>query len=73
MVGGDRNRRRVITSIREISGFDGDRVASNEVFGPGKNGMARPMPGPAISEFTLRRLEGAGYDSGALRELSWTS
>jgi Flp pilus assembly CpaF family ATPase len=67
------HRRRVITSIREITGFDGDRVTSNEVFRPGKDGMATPAPGPAITEATLRRMRVAGFDSSALVELAWTS
>jgi pilus assembly protein CpaF len=67
------DKRRVVTSIREITGYNGDRVTTNEVFHPGKDGMATPAHGPAISETSLRRLRTAGYDSSALMEAAWTS
>lgn len=54
--------RRTVTEVREISGFDGQRVSSSEIF------MASPANGRAIrGEAALtadrrKRLEGAGYN-----------
>lgn len=51
---------RAITSIREVTGADGEMMISNEIYGPDKSGRAT-----ARFRFTdgrLRRLERVGYD-----------
>ena len=51
---------RVVTSIREIAGADGDMVVSNEIYGPDPSGRAEPrFP---FSAERLARLEDAGFD-----------
>ena len=52
---------RVVTSVREIAGYDGDQVASNEIFRPGPDG-GRAQPGAPISTAALARLEAHGFD-----------
>lgn len=55
-----RDGRRVITSVREITGADGDLVSSNEVFAPDEDRQARPSW--RFEDETLARLEAAGFD-----------
>lgn len=51
---------RVVTSVREITGADGDVVLSNEIYGPDDTGRAQPrFP---FSAERLTRLEGVGFD-----------
>ncbi len=51
---------RVVSSIREIVGSDGDRVVSNEIYAP--DDTRRSVPATMITEQTMRRLESAGFD-----------
>ena len=51
---------RVITSVREVRGADGEVVSSNEVYAPDTTGRAVPATG--FSDATLARLERAGFD-----------
>jgi Flp pilus assembly CpaF family ATPase len=51
---------RVVTSVREVTGADGDTVLSNEVYGPDATGRAAPRF--RFSEERLHRLERVGYD-----------
>jgi|SRR5581483_1004666 len=52
--------RRVVTSVREVTGSDGDLVLSNEVFAPGPDYRARPAA-PLRAE-TAALLESVGFD-----------
>jgi len=54
------NNQRVVTSVREIVGSEGEVVASNEIYGPDTEGRAEPRYG--FSAAKLTRLEGAGFD-----------
>jgi pilus assembly protein CpaF len=51
--------RRVVDSVREITGADGLLVASNEVWRPSPDGHA--SPGAPLREQTLDRLLASGY------------
>ena len=51
---------RCVTSVREITGADGETVMSNEIYGPDDSGRAAPRF--KFSEARIRRLERAGYD-----------
>jgi Flp pilus assembly CpaF family ATPase len=51
--------RRVVDSVREVTGADGPLVASNEVWRPGPDGQ--PLPGAPLREQTLDRLASAGF------------
>jgi len=52
--------RRLVSSVREVTGADGALVLSNEVFRPGIDRLAAPAVPPR--EATLERLEAAGFD-----------
>ena len=54
------NNQRVVTSVREIVGSEGEVVASNEIYGPDPDGRAEPRYG--FSAAKLTRLEAAGFD-----------
>ena len=56
-----RDGRRVVSSVREITGFDGAQVISNEVFAPDATGRAT-WSGRSLQERTLDRLVDAGFD-----------
>ncbi len=60
---------RVVSSLREVTGADGGRVASNEVFGPGDDGRAR-LTHPFTAR-SLDRLIANGLDPSALCEEVW--
>lgn len=51
---------RAVTSVREVVDADGDRVVTNELYAPGPDGRALPAYPP--TDFTLQRLERAGFD-----------
>jgi len=56
---------RRVTSVREVRGVaDSGQVASNEAWHPGADGRA--VPGGALSQDTLERLAGAGFDPQAM-------
>jgi pilus assembly protein CpaF len=55
---------RCVTSVREITGADGEQVITNEVFRPGPDGRA--VPGYPLQEQTLARLEAVGFDRSVL-------
>lgn len=60
---------RVVSSLREVTGADGGRVSSNEVFAPGLDGRAwltHPFTARALD-----RLLANGLDPAALREEAW--
>jgi hypothetical protein len=52
--------RRLVSSVREVTGADGALVLSNEVFRPAMDGLAAPAVPPR--EATLARLAAAGFD-----------
>jgi pilus assembly protein CpaF len=52
--------RRLVSSVREMTGADGALVVSNEVFRPGADGLAMSAVPPR--EPTLERLAAAGFD-----------
>lgn len=54
--------RRVVTSVREITGAEGLMVISNEIFRPGPEGRA--LPGVPIRTERLDRLAAHGYVPG---------
>jgi Flp pilus assembly CpaF family ATPase len=56
---------RVVSSIREIVGADGAQIISNEVYRPGPDRRARPMPG-ALRTDTLDDLVDVGFDPDIL-------
>ena len=56
--------RRVVSSIREVTGADGPMVTSNEVFRPDQTGRA--VPGAPLRNDTLEELVAAGFDPGLL-------
>lgn len=62
-------RTRVVSSIREVVGADGQQVISNEVYRPGPDRRARPVPG-ALRADTLDDLVAAGLDPAVLGSTS---
>ncbi|MCP3858929.1 MAG: Flp pilus assembly complex ATPase component, partial [Phycisphaeraceae bacterium] len=58
--------RRVVTSVREVTGADRDLVSTNEIFGPDESGRAASRF--TFSPARLERLESAGFDRGWLSE-----
>ena len=56
--------RRVVSSIREVTGAEGPMVTSNEVFRPDHAGRA--VPGSPLRSDTLEELVAAGFDPGLL-------
>ena len=59
-LGRDHDRARVLTSVREVVGFDGTQVVTNELYRPGPD--RRAVPGAPPSEELLDRLIEAGLD-----------
>jgi pilus assembly protein CpaF len=57
-------RRRVVTSIREVTGADGRMVISNEIYRAGRDGRA--MPGAPWTSSSAERLVDAGLDPDLL-------
>jgi pilus assembly protein CpaF len=58
---------RVVSSIREVVGADGNQIISNEVYRPGPDRRARPVAG-ALRTDTLDDLVDVGFDPGVLEE-----
>ncbi len=58
--------RRVVSSIREVTGAEGPMVTSNEVFRPDHTGRA--VPGSPLRNDTLEELVAAGFDPGLLEQ-----
>ena len=56
--------RRVVSSIREVTGAEGPMVTSNEVFRPDHAGRA--VPGAPLRNDTLDQLVAVGFDPGLL-------
>lgn len=60
----ERGGRRVVSSLREITGFDGAQVLSNEVFAPDDIGRATFRT--PLQDRSLDRLVDAGFDPSLL-------
>ena len=58
----DRAGRRVISSIREVTGANDTGVVTNELFAPDADGRATPT-GTVLSERTRHRLREQGFDA----------
>ncbi|MEM9200608.1 MAG: ATPase, T2SS/T4P/T4SS family [Actinomycetota bacterium] len=56
---------RAVSSIREVTGSDGEQVISNEVYGPDEYGCAVPTGIPFTQE-RIARLEAVGFDRRTL-------
>jgi Flp pilus assembly CpaF family ATPase len=56
--------RRVVSSVREVTGFDGQRVTSNEVYRPGPDRRGRQVVPPRAP--TLQALAAVGFDPALL-------
>jgi Flp pilus assembly CpaF family ATPase len=64
------DRQRVVSSVREVVGFDGGRdVLSNEVWAPGPD--RRAVPATPLRTDTLDRLEAAGLRLGVIDRIGW--
>ena len=61
--------RRVVSSMREVTGADGREVISNEVYQPGPD--LRAVPATPIRAGTLDRLVAAGLDPRLLAGQGW--
>lgn len=59
-----RDGRRVLSSLREITGYDGSRILSNEVFAPDGNGRA--VYRTPFQDRSLDRLIDYGFDPSLL-------
>lgn len=60
-----RDGRRVVSSLREVVGYEGSQVISNEVFAPGRIGRAEPS-GVSFLDRSLERLVDDGLDASVL-------
>lgn len=60
---------RVVSSIREITGSDGDQIISNEIFRPGPD--KRAVPYSQLSGDGLNRLAAVGFDVNLLDRDGW--
>jgi len=56
---------RAVTSVREVVGYDGPHVVSNEILAPDRSGRAVPT-GTPLRESTLDDLIDAGFDPATL-------
>lgn len=61
---------RVVSSVREVTGYEGARVVSNEVYQPRPDRRAQPHT--PIRASTMERLVAAGLDPGLLENDSWS-
>jgi pilus assembly protein CpaF len=57
---------RFVASVREVTGAEGKRVITNEVYHPGPDGRAVPRPGAPLR--CLEELELAGFDRDWLEQ-----
>jgi pilus assembly protein CpaF len=60
---------RVVSSVREIVGTDGEQIVSNEVFVPGSD--KRAVPATPWRAETLDRLVAVGFDPALLHQMRW--
>jgi Flp pilus assembly CpaF family ATPase len=62
-------RQRVVSSVREVVGFDGRDVLSNECWAPGRD--KRAVPHTPLRTTTLERLEAAGLHPHMIDRIGW--
>ena len=62
--------RRVVSSVREVTGEDGAQIQTNEVLRPGRDGVA--VVGDPLSDANLHRLLAVGFDPATLLAGSWS-
>lgn len=55
-----RDGRRILTSVREVAGAEGELVISNEIYSPDES--MRAQPNFRFEDATLARLEAVGFD-----------
>jgi hypothetical protein len=60
---------RVLSSVREVLGDDGDQIISNEILAPGPDGRA--VPATRLRDDTLDMLLAAGLDPAVLDDPRW--
>jgi Flp pilus assembly CpaF family ATPase len=60
---------RVLSSVREVLGDDGDQIVSNEILAPGPDGRA--VPATRLRDDTLEMLLAAGLDPAVLDDPRW--
>jgi Flp pilus assembly CpaF family ATPase len=63
------DRRRVASGVREVVGYDGRDVTSNEVWAPGPD--RRAVPATPLRAATLDRLEAAGLPAAVIDRIGW--
>jgi Flp pilus assembly CpaF family ATPase len=63
------DKRRVVSSVREVVSFDGRDVASNEAWRPGPDRCA--VPATPLRAATLDRLEAAGLRPATIDRIGW--
>jgi Flp pilus assembly CpaF family ATPase len=63
------DKTRVVSSVREVVGFDGRDVISNEVWRPGRD--QRAVPNTPLRTETLDRLEAAGLHPHLIDRVGW--
>ncbi|WP_444951098.1 CpaF family protein [Micromonospora ureilytica] len=63
------NGLRVVSSVREIVGTDGDQIMSNEVYRPGPDRQA--VPATRLRDETMDRLVDVGLDPAVLDRDGW--
>jgi Flp pilus assembly CpaF family ATPase len=63
------DKKRVVSSVREVVGFDGKDVISNEVWRPGRHQHA--VPNTPLRTQTLERLEAAGLAPHIIDRVGW--
>ncbi|TDV44169.1 CpaF family protein [Actinophytocola oryzae] len=61
---------RVVSSVREVVGAEGIQVISNEVYRPGPDRRATPVPG-ALRRDTAELLSDVGFDPLMLENSNW--
>jgi hypothetical protein len=64
-----RDGTRVVSSVREVVGSDGEQILSNEVYAPGPN--KRAVPATQLRTDTLDRLVAVGFDPAVLDQDRW--
>jgi pilus assembly protein CpaF len=60
---------RVVSSVREVTGTDGEHIVTNEVYRPGRDNRARPVV-PLRAE-TVDRLAAVGFDATTVLQDRW--
>ncbi len=64
-----RDGTRVVSSVREVVGTDGEQIISNEIYTPGPD--RRAMPATQLRTDTLDQLMAVGFDPRVLAQDRW--